>query len=192
MQTEDEFNQLMEMATTVWKDANPKGVLSSSSNMLSSQSSMSPMILPQMTEVDQALSDALTADDWKLILDKCQQIIYEKDKIVIRQGDQSSQNLYQLAYGRCRVEQQRPEDDSLQSLGVINAGETFGEISFLQNSQITASVVADSDRVEIYVIQGDYLNEIFNEHAGVPGRFYKYLATLISNRLHHREIEILS
>jgi len=191
MQTEDEFKQLIEMATTIWKEVNPKGAFSSASNMLTSQLSMSPMNL-QMTEVDQALSDALTADDWKLLLDKCKQIIYEKNAIVIRQGDQSSQNLYQLAYGRCRVEQQRPEDDSVQVLGLINAGETFGEISFLQNSQITASVVADADRVEIYVIEGDYLNEIFNEHPAVPGRFYKYLATLISNRLHHREIEILS
>jgi CRP-like cAMP-binding protein len=186
MQTKEEFKSTFELLESLWSNSGQKG---SSVNLLASSSQM---LVGQSIEVDQSLSDALTADDWKLILDKSKQLIYNKNDVVIKQGDQSPQNLYQLAHGRCRVEQVRPEDDSVQVVGVINSGETFGEISFLQNSQITASVVADDDRVEIYVIEGDHLNEIFNEFPAVPGRFYKYLATLISNRLHNREIEILS
>jgi len=187
LQSKEDFKNTYELLESIWSTYAPKG---SSTNLLASTAQM--ISVGQSIEVDQSLSDALTADDWKLILDKSKQYIYNKNDIVIKQGDQSPQNLYQLAHGRCRVEQIRPEDDSVQVVGVINAGETFGEISFLQNSQITASVVADDDRVEIYVIEGDHLNEIFNDFPAVPGRFYKYLATLISNRLHNREMEILS
>jgi len=78
MQTEDEFKQMFELVNLCWKEVNPRGTIASSANMLLTQSSLNPINLPQMTEVDQALSDALTADDWKLLLDKCKQIIYEK------------------------------------------------------------------------------------------------------------------
>jgi hypothetical protein len=187
LQSKDEFKTTFELLESLWANFGQK---SSSANLMASSSQM--LTVGQSIEVDQSLSDALTADDWKLILDKSKQFIYNKNDVVIKQGDQSPQNLYQLAHGRCRVEQVRPEDDSVHVVGVINSGETFGEISFLQNSQITASVVADDDRVEIYVIEGDHLNEIFNDYPAVPGRFYKYLATLISNRLHNREMEILN
>jgi len=187
LQTEEDYKTVLDKATAFCKEATQRV----SSNQLVHSGSMAAGIA-QMTEIDQSLSETLTADDWKLILDKSKQRFFDKNQVVIRQGDKSDQNLYQLAQGRCRVEQQRPEDDTYQALGFMNAGETFGEISFLQNSQITASVVADEDKVEIYVIEGDYLNEIFNDHPAIPGRFYKYLATLISNRLHHREMEILS
>eukprot|EP01103_Thecamoeba_quadrilineata_P010528 TRINITY_DN229_c0_g3_i1.p1 TRINITY_DN229_c0_g3~~TRINITY_DN229_c0_g3_i1.p1 ORF type:complete len:784 (+),score=170.24 TRINITY_DN229_c0_g3_i1:73-2424(+) len=188
LQTEEEFKLVMENVESLWKEMRPR----ENSEKVLLTSIANPLTNSQVTEVDQSLSDALTADDWKLILEKSKQYVFRKNQVVIREGDSSPQNLYQLAHGRCRVEQQRPEDDSVVTLGILQSGETFGEISFLQDSQITASVVADEDGVEIYVIEGDYLNDIFNEHPGIPGRFYKYLATLISNRLHHREIDILS
>eukprot|EP01103_Thecamoeba_quadrilineata_P010526 TRINITY_DN229_c0_g1_i1.p1 TRINITY_DN229_c0_g1~~TRINITY_DN229_c0_g1_i1.p1 ORF type:complete len:795 (+),score=201.82 TRINITY_DN229_c0_g1_i1:271-2385(+) len=190
MQTEEDYKLVMDNVEHLWKEMRPR---ENSTTVLLTSSIQNPLVMSQnVTEVDQSLSDALTADDWKLILDKSKQYVFKKNQIVIREGDSSPQNLYQLAHGRCRVEQQRPEDDSVAILGVLQSGETFGEISFLQDSQITASVVADEDGVEVYVIEGDYLNDIFNEHPGIPGRFYKYLATLIANRLHHREIDILS
>jgi len=190
MQSEDDFKKVMETTDKLWKEQRSRD--SSTPGVLLHSSIAHPLSISQVTEVEQSLSDALTADDWKLILDKSKQYVFSKNQVVIREGDSSPQNLYQLSQGRCRVEQQRPEDDSVVTLGVLQPGETFGEISFLQDSQITASVVADEDGVEVYVIEGDYLNDIFNEHPGIPGRFYKYLATLISNRLHNREIEILS
>ena len=59
-------------------------------------------------------------------------------------------------------------------LGHMGQDETFGEISFLQGKGASASVVADSeDGVDLTIVEGYFINALFNIHADFAGRFFK-------------------
>ena len=69
----------------------------------------------------------------------------------------------------------------------MQSNEPFGEISFLQGGAATASVVADDEKVEVYVFEGYYLNTLYASDAALAGRFFHYLSTLLSSRFEERE-----
>ena len=68
----------------------------------------------------------------------------------------------------------------------MNQDETFGEISFLQGGSrgANASVIANSDDgVELTIIEGYYINALFNVNPGFAGRFYQYLSMVLAHRI---------
>lgn len=67
--------------------------------------------------------------------------------------------------------------------------QTFGEISFLLSGGATASVLADSEIVEVLLLEGYFINILFGIHPELAGRFYKYLATTLQRRIRSREEE---
>ena len=67
--------------------------------------------------------------------------------------------------------------------------QTFGEISFLISGGATASVYAESEFVEVHVLEGYYINILFGIHPELAGRFYKYLANSLQRRVRSREEE---
>lgn len=143
-------------------------------------------------EVDQTLRETLMSEDWELLLQDAVLKHYKYDEFVIREGEKSAQNLYQIARGKCRIQQQRPEDDSIVTIGLIGAGEVFGEISLLRKSSTTASVISDDPAgVDIYIIKGSDIARLCQARTGFPVRFFKYLATILSIRLPLREMELL-
>lgn len=85
------------------------------------------------------------------------------------------------------------EADSRRDLEVstMTENETFGEISFLFSRKspfkASASVVADTD-VELYIIEGSWVNILFVKYPGMAGRFYHYLASVLAHRLKKQEI----
>lgn len=74
-----------------------------------------------------------------------------------------------------------------QVLGVMETGEIFGEIGLLQGLKTTASVIADDDEVEIYVVEGSILRILFFRIPALTGRWFKYLTFVLSRRLKDRE-----
>ena len=75
-------------------------------------------------------------------------------------------------------------------LGRMKQGETFGEISFLNPNKkgANASVIADSDEgVELVIIEGYYINALFNINVHFAGRFYNYLCYLLAHRIKQRQ-----
>jgi len=69
----------------------------------------------------------------------------------------------------------------------MESGELFGEISFLEGVKTSASVIADEDNTEVYIIEGAALSVLFSRQPALCGRFYRYLAQLLSTRLKERE-----
>lgn len=70
----------------------------------------------------------------------------------------------------------------------MNQGETFGEISFLKGKGANASVIAHTDEgVELTIIEGYYINALFNINPGFAGRFYKYMCFLLAHRIKLRQ-----
>jgi len=101
------------------------------------------------------------------------------------QDQTETYRLFQISTGSCRIEKSIDED--VTHIATISDGEIFGEIAFLEGSGATASVVADEDNTVIHVIEGYYLDILFDYFPHLSGRFYHYLATVLSTRLKSRE-----
>jgi len=69
----------------------------------------------------------------------------------------------------------------------IGEGEIFGELSFLEGSTSSVTILADSNVVELLVMEGHMLVQLFEWKPELAARFFKYLATVIEKRLHLRE-----
>eukprot|EP01102_Stenamoeba_stenopodia_P000971 TRINITY_DN10882_c0_g1_i2.p1 TRINITY_DN10882_c0_g1~~TRINITY_DN10882_c0_g1_i2.p1 ORF type:complete len:1058 (+),score=235.92 TRINITY_DN10882_c0_g1_i2:60-3233(+) len=121
----------------------------------------------------------LTENDWEEILKGAKSMSYKKDEVLIQEKLEYN-NLYQISRGSCRIEKQG------MKLGVMHQDEVFGEIGFLERTEASASVIAESNRVNVYIIEGRYLDLLFRENGSLGGRFYFYLCTLIGERLHSR------
>ena len=84
-----------------------------------------------------------------------------------------------------------PESHTDLEVSTMSENETFGEISFLFSRKspfkASASVVADTD-VELYIIEGSWVNILFVKYPGMAGRFYHYLASVLAHRLKKQEI----
>jgi CRP-like cAMP-binding protein len=144
----------------------------------------------------------LPPEDWDLILKGAKCISVRKDEVIIAQGEHY-QRIYQISRGVCRTEVkilhfinfyifvQIQQEGKRVVLGKMGQGETFGEISFLrQGKGASASVLADSeDGVDLTIIEGYFVNALFNVNPAFAGRFFKYLATLLAYRIRAREAQ---
>jgi len=124
----------------------------------------------------------LLLDDWDELFQGAEVRMYSKGQCVIEEGKEAS-HLFCIELGTCRVEQVRPEDDKVQILGIFYTKEMFGEISFLRKSLATASVIANEDSVLISAINRATIERMKKKKKGFAGRFFRYLATVISSRL---------
>mmetsp|Transcript_34909 Transcript_34909/g.87853 ORF Transcript_34909/g.87853 Transcript_34909/m.87853 type:complete len:853 (-) Transcript_34909:259-2817(-) len=142
-----------------------------------------------MSELE--ISGCLTPSDWNLLVGGAKLLSLKRNEVLIAEGTES-QRLFYIAHGHCRVEITRPEDDSKVVVGTISAKETLGDISFLQNSTATASVIAEVDDMSVYCIEGTHIHGLMDSVPGFAGRFYKYLATVIGLRLRQRESDFMT
>eukprot|EP01104_Vermistella_antarctica_P005896 TRINITY_DN16642_c0_g2_i1.p1 TRINITY_DN16642_c0_g2~~TRINITY_DN16642_c0_g2_i1.p1 ORF type:complete len:800 (+),score=282.95 TRINITY_DN16642_c0_g2_i1:290-2401(+) len=181
--TKDVGSKAVAFISQTWKEG-LEGLTASMANLCDSVSDLGNTI------VEGQLEGALTKDDWDLILDEASVKHYEPNEVIVREGD-PSHKLYQIFNGKCRVEITRPEDDKLIVVGTLNQMEIFGDISFLQKGSATASVLADG-ATDIYVIDGEYISKLCSQNPGLGGRFFKHLATVISQRLCRREEKLLA
>jgi len=60
----------------------------------------------------------------------------------------------------------------------MTTGSLFGEMSFLEGGPATASVIADDDAVEMYIIEGYFINIVFVKYPELAGRFFCYIASV--------------
>jgi len=51
----------------------------------------------------------------------------------------------------------------------MHQDEVFGEIGFLERTEASASVIAESNRVDVYIIEGRYLDLLFRENGALGG-----------------------
>lgn len=122
----------------------------------------------------------LTFDDWKVLLDVADSIDARADQVVLRQG-MTDQGIFIVADGMVRVE--RVESDARQShLAVLGVGEVFGEMSFLESCEASASVIAISDS-ELVHIDSAQVTALLEADTDLAARFYRALALTLSDRL---------
>ncbi len=130
----------------------------------------------------ESMSDAmaLKAEDWAVLTQGAKKVVVKRDEAVMKEGE-SYQRMYQIVRGVIRVE--KKINDETKMLGRLRASETFGELSFLVGSAATATCLADSEEVELTIMEGYYLNMLFQIRPEIAGRFYKFLSMLVTARI---------
>jgi CRP-like cAMP-binding protein len=117
----------------------------------------------------------LTANDWALVADKASRVHFKEGAILIQKGKRTN-GVYLLLKGSARVV--IPSQPS-RTLG---PGEICGEMSFLEDSPASASVIAEG-QVEAYHLDRPTLQSLFELFPHLGSRFYRSLATNLSRRL---------
>jgi CRP-like cAMP-binding protein len=101
---------------------------------------------------------------------------FPKEGNILVEGD-VPRGLFQIHKGSVRVQKQNIV------LARIRTGEMFGEIAFLVGGEATASIVADSDEVEVFVLDTNELRREFEKDCGLAEKFFKSLCRTIAERV---------
>ena len=127
----------------------------------------------------------LTLDDRALITESSHRVTYKRNQVVISKGEDLKQSLFTISSGVARVE--------INGITVtrLGAGAVLGELSFLDRSGASASVIADSE-LGVDVIDGDQLNNFLSSVPGFATRFYASLSLMLSQRLRETTSRISS
>ena len=126
----------------------------------------------------------LTDGERKFLLDCAKRQHYLDGEIILEEGSQS-EAIYILAEGGVRVERQgmTPRDSAMPvEIARLERGEVFGEMSFVDKSGASASVVADG-AVDCLCIDGATIHTCIQYDPTFAGRFYHSLAITLSRRL---------
>lgn len=127
--------------------------------------------------------------EWTAILNGARVVNFKKDDIVMKEGEATTR-VFQLVHGECRFEKVIDGQNKVLGKMALAEGSTdnlFGEISFLEGGKASASVVCDKDETQIAIIEGYWLDVLFQYYPELSGRFYHYLANVLSKRLKQRE-----
>jgi CRP-like cAMP-binding protein len=118
----------------------------------------------------------LTANDWALFADKASRVHFKKGDILIERGKRAN-GVYVLLKGTARV-----RIPSQATAPAIGPGEICAEMSFLEDAPASANVIAEGD-VEAYHLDRPALQSLFELFPHLASRFYRSLATSLSQRL---------
>jgi|ERR1700722_4496860 len=117
----------------------------------------------------------LTANDWALVADKANRVQFKDGAVLIQKGKKAN-GVYLLLKGSARVV------IPFQASRMLGAGEICGEMSFLEDSPASASVIAEGE-VEAYHLDRSALQNLFELYPHLGSRFYRSVATNLSHRL---------
>lgn len=118
----------------------------------------------------------LTIDDQALMIESSRRVSFAQGTEVIKQGNDSGRALYTICSGVARVEVNG------MTVAHLGPGSILGEMTFLERSPASASVIAHTD-LGVDAINSEYLHTLLASVPGFATRFYVSLATLISGRL---------
>ncbi len=129
---------------------------------------------------------ALTNEDWEALTQGAKKVLLQRGEVIMKEGE-SYQRMYQIVRGCVRVE--KVLDGESRVLTRMHCSETFGDMSFLTGAAASATCIADSDECELTILEGYYVNTVFSMRPDLAGRFYKFLAMLITARIERKVLE---
>ncbi len=122
---------------------------------------------------------SLTEEDREAILAGAEARMLDADATLIQAGARR-EGLYLLRKGAVRVVRSRNGEPVV--IARIGAGSLFGEMSFFENEDASASVEAECP-CEVALIPREHVFAVFRARPGVATRFYQSLAALVAQRL---------
>ena len=127
--------------------------------------------------------ETMSTTDWDIFLNYGSRMIkYKRDEICLKEGE-SQNDLFQITSGGVRIEKNG------KVVAKLPSGAIFGELSFLNwysagvNATASANVVADSKKVEMVVLDGQYLSGALAPNSRLRSCFFVYLCNLLVSRL---------
>ena len=128
----------------------------------------------------------LTPNDWALIRDKAREIRFAKDQRLIHEGLVGN-TLYLLKTGSARVE--RRNGGQVIRIATLGPGDICGEMSFIEKTSASASVVADVE-LTTDALDAAVLISLFESFPHVGSRFFRSVALTLSRRLRATSAEL--
>ena len=117
----------------------------------------------------------LTENDHTLIMSKAKPITFGKGEPLIQEG-KPSPAFYMIRSGSVRVYR------GATHLATLHAGNLCGEMTLLEASPASATVVAE-EVVVVDAVEVDSMREIFLAFPHLGSRFYRSIALMLSSRL---------
>jgi CRP-like cAMP-binding protein len=117
----------------------------------------------------------LTLNDWTLIIDRAEKLIFKKGEVLIEQGKQLNV-VYIIASGKVSI------TASGSFLAQVGPGQVCGEMAFLESGLASATATAE-ENVEAYALQWKQLIDLFELFPHLASRFYRSVAINLSRRL---------
>lgn len=129
-----------------------------------------------------------TQEDWVKILTLGKSITYEPGDVIIRKGS-GLQRFYQILQGQCIVcTTLTPNEGNI--LTTLKKDDIFGDINLILGTGSTANVIAHSSKnhtkTTVFMVEGENLKKLF-ANKRLAGSFYKYLTSVIQQRLRQRK-----
>lgn len=123
----------------------------------------------------QARLGYLTLDDLKQIQEKAERLNFASNAIIIKEGE-TANAIYIINEGFVEVQKNN------MMIARLGKGEMFGEMSFLEQKPVSATVLSES-ATQIARIPAQIIDELFTQYPEMASRFYKTLAIHLSSRL---------
>ena len=127
----------------------------------------------------------LTDDERVRFLARAESRGYEPGETILGENEYN-EDIFILIGGTARVDKHLPE--GTKTVGQIKAGEAFGEMSLLDGSPTTSSVVADTP-VEAFVLPLVAVADLLEEDPMLASHLYHSLAVMLARRLRERNAE---
>ena len=121
----------------------------------------------------------LTDDDLRLLAEKAKRMSFAAGELLLSEGQESA-GIYVLRSGRVRV--QKRAISPRRIIATLEPGEVFGEVSFIDNQRVSASVVA-IEPTEVDLLGKSEVISLLSSVPGLSSRFYQSLALKLSERL---------
>ncbi len=128
-----------------------------------------------------ALRDGLREQDMLWLFQVGEEKIVNPGTAIVQQGVRPDA-IFIVIRGRFDVAVETLADQPLAKLG---AGELIGEISFLEGSPASATIVANEESA-VLVVEGGVLNQRIDEDTAFAARIYRAFALIAERRLRNR------
>jgi len=130
----------------------------------------------------------LTERQSKALLSVADSLEYTKGEIILAEGERRCA-IFLIREGAVRVE--RAHMGFNVEISLLQSGEIFGEMSFVEEFGASASVVAQSD-VKVDVIAEEHVEAVGREDQSFFGGFYRSVAEVLSRRLRETTVRSIS
>lgn len=117
----------------------------------------------------------LTATDRNLLSGRAKRLTFAPGQALIREGD-PSWAVWLVLSGKARVERNG------NPIAVLEEGDVFGEMSFLEAGSASATVLAEGE-LEVELIESAELHKVFESFPHLGARFFRSIAVTLSRRL---------
>lgn len=131
---------------------------------------------PDVAEDEPKALACLTVRDWEMLAEKSRLVTFNDNDVILEKG-LPPQAIYIIEKGKVRIE--RAKGDVIARRG---QGAVFGEMSFVEGKETSATVVAD-ETVEVSVIDNAHVEALLETEQEFAVRFYKTLAFTLAYRL---------